>query len=61
MSITFEQLTNKVRAIFIKKEKRTGLLLTVIFELNQMISDKITDGRVDFEVKLFINFMKISW
>ena len=61
MSITFEQLTNKVRAIFIKKEKRTGLLLTVIFELNQMTSDKIIVERVDFEVKLFIDFMKISW
>ena len=34
--------------------------LQPVFELNQMTSDKIMDGRVDFEVKLFIHFMKIS-
>ena len=32
----------------------------LIRELNQMNSDKNMDGRVDFEVKLFIHFMKIS-
>ena len=31
---------------------------TLIFDLNQMNSDKIMDGRVGFEVKLFIHFMK---
>ena len=42
ISIFIEQLTNK--------EKYTGLLSTLIFELNQMNSDKIMDGRVGFVV-----------
>ena len=33
---------------------------TLIFDLNQMNSDKIMDGRVGFEVKLFIHFMQTS-
>ena len=35
-------------------------MATLIFELNRMTSDKIVDGRVDFEVKFFIHFRKIS-
>ena len=55
-----EQLTSKVQAFVIKKEKLTGLLSTLIFdELNQMTSGKTMDGRVGFEVKLVIHFMKI--
>ena len=32
-----------------KREKCTGLLSTLIFELKQMTSSKIMDGRVDFK------------
>ena len=38
-----------------------GLLSILIFELNQMNSDKIMDGRVGFAVKLFIHFTIRSW
>ena len=44
---------------FRKKEKCTGVLSTLISEWSQKTSGKIRDGRVDFEVKLSINFMKI--
>ena len=40
-------MTNQVQ-VFVRK-KCTGLLSTLIFELNQMISDKIMDGSVGFE------------
>ena len=40
-------MTNQVQ-VFVRK-KCTGLLSTLIFELNQMISDKIIDGSVGFE------------
>ena len=44
-SIIIEQLTNKVQAFVRKKTpKCTGLMSILIFELNQMNSDKITDG-----------------
>ena len=48
------------------EKKCTGLLTILIFELNQMNSEKIMDGKVNFEVKLFIHFknlfiLKISW
>ena len=43
------------------KEKCRDLLSILIFELNQKNSVKIMDGRDDFEVKLFIYFMKTSW
>ena len=51
--IIIEQLTNEVQ-VFVRKEKCMGLLSTLIFELNQMNSDKIVDGRIGFEVKLSI-------
>ena len=47
ISIIIEQLTNKVQ-VFVRKY--SGLLSTIIFELNQMNSDKIMDGRVGFVV-----------
>ena len=48
ISIIIEQLANKVQVFVRKKEKRTGLLSTLIFELNQMNSNKIIDGGVGF-------------
>ena len=48
ISIIIEQLTNKVH-VFVRK-KCTGLLTTLIFEVNQMNSDKIMDGRAGFAV-----------
>ena len=60
ISFIIEQLTNKVRVFVRKKEKCTVLPSSLIFDLNQMNSDKIMDGRVCFAVKLFIHFMKIS-
>ena len=51
-------MTKKVQ-VFVRKKKCTGMS-TLIFDLNQMNSDKIMDGRIGFEVKLFIHFMKIS-
>ena len=44
----------KVKFLAEKKEKCTGLLPTLISELNQMTSDKIMDGRFGFEVKLSV-------
>ena len=60
ISIIIEQLANKVQVFVRKKEKRIGLLSTLIFELNQMNSNKIIDGGVGFAAQLFIHFMKIS-
>ena len=60
ISIIIEQLTNKVQVFLRKKEKYTGLLSTLICELNQMNSDKIMDGKVGFKVKLFTHITKIS-
>ena len=48
--IIIEQLTNKFTFLSEKKEKCTGLLSTLIFQLNQMNADKIMDGRVGFAV-----------
>ena len=44
---------------FRKKEKCTGLPSTLIYEWSQKTSGKIMDARVDFEVKLYIHFIKI--
>ena len=49
ISIIIEQLTIKFKLLSEKKkEKCEGLLSTLIFELNQMNSDKIMDIRVVF-------------
>ena len=57
ISIIIEQLTSKVQVFATKKkDKSPGLLSTLTFELNQVNSSKIMDGRVGFEVQLFIHF-----
>ena len=49
ISIIIEQLNNKVQ-VFIRKKKRAGLLAILTFELNQMNSENIMEGRVGFVV-----------
>ena len=44
ISFIIEQLTDKVRVFVRKKENCTVLPSSLIFDLNQMNSDKIMDG-----------------
>ena len=48
--ILIEQLPIKLKFLSEKKEKFTDLQSILIFELNQMNSDKVIDGRAGFAV-----------
>ena len=58
ISLVIQQLTSKFKILSEKNEKLTGLLSTLIFELNEINSNNIMDGRPRFPIKSFIHFMK---
>ena len=48
ISLVIQQLTSKFKILSEKNEKLTGLLSTLIFELNEINSNNIMDGRPCF-------------